>query len=210
VVPDLTDVSLAAAPRPVVYVVNTLNPGWARYADMVVAFGGNAGATGRGRAVVEAARSFDPELPIGSVRTYDQVVASTLQTYRFRAAVLSGFAAIALVLVALGVYGATAQTVQRQRRDLAVRTALGAPTGRLVWHTIRDAATVAAVGTAAGLLLAAGAARLVGHMVYEAKIGDPGTIVGVLAVMAGAVLVAGLIPARRAARTDPAGVLRAE
>jgi ABC-type antimicrobial peptide transport system permease subunit len=120
------------------------------------------------------------------------------------------FAAAALALSALGLYGALAFQVRVRRRELGVRMALGATRGRVVAGVLRRGFALAAAGTAAGLGLAALAARALGGLLHGVPPADPAT----LAAAGGFLLLVGLaaaaLPARRAAATDPADSLRAE
>jgi putative ABC transport system permease protein len=208
IVGDLRDIGIRANPRPVVYTVNTQNANWAGNADMVVRVDRTPGAAAR--EIVATARRFDPELPIGSVHLLDEAVRANLHPQRFRAIILSGFGLAALLLVTIGMYGATAQSMQRRRRELAIRTALGAPPGNLMTLSIRDAAFTITLGTAIGLGITWLGTRLVRNMLFGVGTLDTTVIGGALALVAITVLIAAWLPARAASRVDPATILREE
>jgi len=165
------------------------------------------------RAAVRAAvRTLDPELPVYQLQSMEQVVADSPAVFarRFPLVLMGFFAAVALLLAGLGVYGVVAFGVAQRRHELGIRAALGATPRRLMRLVIRHGALLAAVGGVGGVLLAVPAARLVAGMLYGVPITDALTYTVVLATVGGAVLLATAIPARRAAGSDPATALRAE
>jgi putative ABC transport system permease protein len=151
---------------------------------------------------------LDPRLPIASVRTLDEVVDGNLALHRFISTVLGGFALIAVVLMAAGVYGVISWVAAQRTHEIGIRVALGATRidiGRLVTRTgIALSAAGAALGVAGGYMLGRSASSLL----YEIRPADPvtyATLVGAVLAIAAA---ACWIPARRAMRVDPAMVLR--
>ena len=160
--------------------------------------------------IVRAARKYDPGLPIGAVRTFEDVVRDSLRSQRFRANIISGFGLFALGLVVVGMYGSTAYSVLRRRRELAIRTALGARTETLIKVATRDAVVSIALGSLLGIAIGLGAARLVRTMLFGVGPLDPAVIAASVLVVAAAVMTASYLPARRAAAIDPAEVLRGD
>jgi predicted permease len=158
-------------------------------------------------------RELDSTLPLANVVRLREVVNGTLFRPRFLATLFSGFALLALVLAAIGIYGVTAFVVAEQTRELGIRRALGATTGRVRREVILRGMMPVVGGLAAGLLLAValtGGVRAVRSMLYEIAPTDPVTLAGVVAVTLGAGLVGCLAPSRRATRIDPVIALREE
>ena len=204
------DVKFAAldepAPVPAVYFPMTVNP-W-RWGMLVVRAQGDPAALVA--AVRRAVRAVDPDIPVVDVRTGGQMLRDRLAERRFNLAILSVFAAAALTLAAVGVYGVVAHGVGQRAGELGVRAALGALPRELVVLVLRDGARVAAVGIVAGLGLALAASRLLAGMLFGVGARDAASYGGIAALLAAVALAATAIPARRAARADPADALRAE
>jgi putative ABC transport system permease protein len=129
---------------------------------------------------------------------------------RFRTLLLGVFAAIAVCLAMAGVYGVVAYTVGQRASEIGLRIALGARTGDVLRLILRQGMALTGIGLAVGLIAAIAATRLVASMLFEVKAGDPATYIGVAALIGTVSLAASYIPARRAARVDPASALRQE
>ena len=129
---------------------------------------------------------------------------------RFSAALLAAFAAVAVLLAAVGIYGVMAYVVARRGRELGVRAALGATPrdlfGTVMWHGLR----LAGIGSVLGLAGAVAAGRLLERMLFGIGAADPATLAAALAALPALTITACALPARRAARVDPLIVLRAE
>jgi len=140
--------------------------------------------------------------------TLDDIARATTGRHRFRAVLVIAFAALALVLAMVGVFGILAYSVQQQVRDFGVRRALGATTNDVLRLVIQNAARVVAVGTVIGLLVSAAAARAIQSMLFGVQPLDPATfvVVTMVLVITAALSIAG--PAWRATRIDPAVALR--
>jgi len=120
------------------------------------------------------------------------------------------FAAIALVLSVVGLYGVIAYSVSQRTREIGVRMALGAPRGSVYGLVLKEAGWLIGIGMALGLVCSLGAATLMRKLLFGTAAWDAGTLAGVAVVLAGAAMLASYIPARRAAGVDPAEALRAE
>ncbi len=158
----------------------------------------------------ELVRRLDPAVPVSRVRTLESVVLGSITAPRLASLVLSLFAAVATSLCAVGVYGALAIGVAERRQEIGVRLALGAEArsvGRLV---LAEGLAAVGAGLALGLGAAALSSRLLAGLLHEVRPLDPVTYLAVAGTLAAVALVAGLLPALRAARTDPAVALRAE
>ena len=159
------------------------------------------------RAVV---RSLDPATPVGDVRTATQLVSASAAAHRSAMLLLSLFAALALALGAVGVYGVTAHAVGQRSREFAIRLALGARPGALLRLVLAGGARVAAAGIALGLVGALALTRLLAGLLYGVTALDPLTFAAVPLLLAAVVLLASYLPARHALRVAPVRALRAE
>jgi len=163
-------------------------------------------------AIVPSARqvvaSLDPALPVTGVQTLDQVVAASVGQPRLLSALSALFAVLAGLLAMVGVYGAMAYNVRRQRREFGIRLALGATQARLARLVIRRTLVLAAIGMAAGLFGSWSVGRVLTAMLNDVRPTDPAVFALTAIAMLGVALLASAIPARAAARTDPIVVLR--
>ncbi|CAA9291869.1 MAG: Acidobacterial duplicated orphan permease (function unknown), partial [uncultured Gemmatimonadaceae bacterium] len=161
-------------------------------------------------AVRAAVRAIDPDQPVYGVASMDQTLGTMVAERRFSMALLGTFAALALVLGLVGVYGVTSYLVAQRTRELGLRIALGANPAQIVRAVVRQGMNVAAVGLAVGLVGALGAARLMAGLLYGVGTADAVTLAAVVALLAASTLLANYIPARRAAAADPLAALRAD
>jgi putative ABC transport system permease protein len=152
---------------------------------------------------------MEPNVVFYGARSMEEVAAESAAVARLAMRLLGGFAAVSLALAAIGIYGVMAYSVRRRARELGTRIALGAGRRDIVRLVLRQAALVAATGMAVGLSAAIVAARSLAAILFGVPPWDPLSIAGALVVLAGAALAAAYLPARRAARIDPARVLTA-
>ena len=153
---------------------------------------------------------MDPLLAVTKIRTMGEVVAATEAPRRFNTEVLTAFAAIALGLSLLGIYGVLSYTVSERTREIAIRMALGATRENVERRMLRQAVVLAAVGVAAGLAAAAMLTRYLASLLYGVEPLDGATMAGAVAVLLACAVMAGWIPARRAASVEPMEALRSE
>jgi putative ABC transport system permease protein len=153
---------------------------------------------------------LDPLLVLSRAHTMDEIVAATESSRRFNTAILTAFAAIALLLCLLGIYGVLAYAVAQRTRETAIRMALGASRKVVLLQTLRYALTVAVTGVAGGLIASVGLMRFLKSLLYGVTPQDSATIGGAVLVLLCCTVLAALIPARRATSIDPMQALRAE
>lgn len=160
--------------------------------------------------VVAAIRRVDPEQSVFDIRRMTDIVDRSLARRHMTTLLMAGFSALALLLAAVGIYGVVAFGVAQRLREFGIRLALGATRGEITRLVVSDAASMAIVGSAAGLVLAVAAAGAMSHLVYGVAPRDVVSMVAATAVLFGVACLAGYVPARRAAAVDPAVTLRAE
>jgi ABC-type antimicrobial peptide transport system permease subunit len=129
---------------------------------------------------------------------------------RFRTALLGLFAAIALLLAAVGIFGVISYSVSRQTHDIGIRVALGASRSDVLRMVLRETFILAAAGLLVGIPCALAAGRLIAHLLFNVSASDPLTLALVASMLALVALLAGYIPARRATTIDPMLALRHE
>jgi predicted permease len=158
--------------------------------------------------VRQAVWSEDPSLPLAGVQTMEDTLAGTMSRPRFLSFLLSIFAAVALVLAAVGIYGVLSYAVAERTKEIGIRMALGAEARGVVAMVLRDGLAVAVVGLALGLLGAFATTRLLESQLFGVGSADPATFVAVPLVLLVVALVASYVPARRASSVAPIVALR--
>ena len=159
------------------------------------------------RAMVQ---SVDPELPVYGAQTLDDAVSTSLAERRFSMEMVACFAATALLLAALGIYGVISYIVSERTQEIGIRLALGARRGTILQMVLRQGLGMAMAGAGLGLVGSVIVSHLMAGLLYGVMPTDPLTFVGVTLVLTGVALAACYIPARRAMRVDPMIALRYE
>jgi ABC-type antimicrobial peptide transport system permease subunit len=144
------------------------------------------------------------------VQSLQQIVDDNTQSEQIMPKLLGVFGAIALLLSLIGVYGVMAYSVAQRTQELGIRRALGAERGHIVRLVVRQAVLLAGIGSGIGLALSFGATSTLSAFLFGVSAFDPVVFSGVTIALVGAVLLASLLPARRATRVDPLVALRAE
>jgi putative ABC transport system permease protein len=208
VIGDMKDEALARPSLATVFVpyAQHRNEGWDPDAMLAVNTTGDPLALAPG--VRDQVRSLLPDQPLARIYTMDQLLDKSLSQTRFSALLLSIFAALAVLLAAIGIYGVMAYSVTQRTREIGIRVAIGARAADVLGLIFKQGAKLALAGVATGAVASAGLTRLMASLLYGVSPTDPLTFV----VVAGGLIVVGLlacsIPALRAARVDPIVALR--
>ncbi len=152
--------------------------------------------------------SIDPEVAIPTIKSLDSQVSESVAADRFQALVLSCFSLAALLLAALGVYGVLAYSVSLRKQEFGIRVALGSSPNALIKLVLREASYPILGGLVLGTITALGTTRVIQSLLYETQAADPLAISESVALLIGAGLAAGLLPAYRASHSDPMEALR--
>jgi predicted lysophospholipase L1 biosynthesis ABC-type transport system permease subunit len=203
-VEDVHDRGPGSPPRPTVYLAHAQFP--VEFVTVV------AKARGEPTALIEPLRALiagqDPSLPLFRVRTMEQLTRAAVAQPRVFLLLLGIFAAASVLLAAIGIYGVMAHAVSQRTREIGLRMALGADRDTVLRMVVGHALTLATIGLAIGLVLGAGAGRLMRGLLFGVEPFDPMTFAAAGAGFVLVALAASALPAIRAARVDPADALR--
>jgi predicted permease len=194
---------------PVIYI--PYNQGhYPRVQQMVYALRAAGNPLTYAQTVRKIVHQADSHIPVMNVRTQAAEIDRAMNQEIIFARLCTGFAILALVIASVGLYGTTAYTVARRTGEIGIRMALGAQRGAVLRMILRQVLVLAAVGLAIGLLMALAASRLVESLLFDIKANDPLALTSAVAILLGAVILAGYVPARKASRIDPMAALRHE
>jgi putative ABC transport system permease protein len=177
---------------------------------LVVRARGGGDPTALVESIRRAAHEVDPTLPLFRIQTLQTVITDSVADERLNGALLGAFAAVALALAALGLYGVLSYAVTQRTRELGVRLALGAQRRHLFGLVVGEGMKLVAIGAALGLFLAFGLTRLLGSLLYGVGPNDPLTFSLVLMLLGLVAFLANYLPALRATKIDPMVALRYE
>ena len=163
-----------------------------------------------GPALVKTMRDFSPDQPIGEFRPLQQIVETSTSPRRFFALLVGSFATLGLILAALGIYGVISYMVTRQRQEIGIRMALGASRADVLFGVVNRTLRLAFAGIAIGAVVSLAAGKYISSLLFRTQPGDPMTFVAMFVIFACVALLAGIIPAQRAARVNPLVALRYE
>jgi putative ABC transport system permease protein len=206
IVSDARRRALNEPPRPAVYLP---------YTQFVLPYMGAIVRTDRGAgavasAVKTAVAQVDPDLPIGDVKTMEQIVEESTGEPRFRSFLIASFAVLALMLAAVGVYGLISFTVTQRVPEIGVRLALGASPRQVFTQVIGQGLKLAVIGVVVGLLASVAATTLVSGLLFNTSATDPVVYISLAVLLLAMAALACYVPARRAMRVDPMTALRSE
>ena len=203
---DTRQASLALAPAPIVYISMRRYARVIRAMTLVVRSRADVAATVR--TIRDVLHGVDPALALYNVQTLESIVDQSTAQQRLDEGLLGAFAIAALLLATLGIYGVVSYSVAQRRQEIGVRLTLGAQPADIARLVLRDGTTLAALGVALGLVAAAFATQLVQSWLFQVGRADPVTFIGTAAGLVAVALLASYLPARRAARVDPAITIR--
>jgi predicted permease len=158
-------------------------------------------------AIQRQIQAVDATMTLSHVRPMEEVLAATVARQDFNMLLLSIFAAIALLLAAIGIYGVMSYSVEQRTQEIGIRMALGSSRGDVMKLLLGHGLKLAGMGVAIGLALAYGLTRFLASLLFNVKANDPWTLGGVAAILGAVALIATFIPARRAAATNPVQAL---
>ncbi len=215
VVGDVRETGLADQDVGVMYIPQSQVPdGLTQLANSVIPLSwcirSAAGQTMLAAAVQREIQAVDGQMPVSHVRTMEEVIAGEVSRQTFNMTLLSIFAAIALLLAAIGIYGLMSYAVAQQTQEFGIRMALGADRPDLLRLILKQGMKPATAGVIAGLLMALAATRLLSSLLFGVKTYDPFTFGTVAVLLLFVALFSTYLPARRAMKVDPAVALRNE
>jgi ABC-type antimicrobial peptide transport system permease subunit len=209
VVKDIRERGYELAMKPAIYLSFAQTPTtWALPEFLAVRVKGNPlDAADALRRIVAAA---DPDQPVAAVRTMDEILDLDVADRHQQMVLLGSFAALALLLASIGLYGVLSYVVLQRSRELGLRMALGATSGSVMRMVVARGLSLTAAGLTLGLGLAWALTRTLQNLLFGVAAGDPATFAAVISLLGVITLAACYIPARRASRLDPIAVLRAD
>ncbi len=196
---DVKERDLSAAPRPAMYVSMLQEP--ARV--MALAVRTEKYPVQMATAVREIIHAVDADQPVTNVRTMEEVVSASASGARFNSVLSSVFAAVALLLAAVGTFGVISHSVSQRTREIGIRMALGAERADVLRLIVRQGLTLTLIGLALGLAGTFATTPLLSKLLYGVGPNDPATLVSISVLLAATAIAASLIPARRASKVDP-------
>jgi putative ABC transport system permease protein len=199
--------SLGRAPQPEIFLASAQpGPSW----PLVLVVRTTGDPAPLADAIRSMAQSIDRNVPVSQVRTMDDVLSGTLAQPRVYTLLLVFFAALALALAAVGLYGVVSYTVTQRMHELGIRMALGAERRDVVRLVLRQGLSLTLAGTVIGLAGALAVTQVLTHLLPGVQPGDPLTLSAVALLLISVALAASYLPARRGSRVDPVVTLRYE
>jgi ABC-type antimicrobial peptide transport system permease subunit len=176
--------------------------------NMTLHVRGSAGIDTLSAQVRAHIQRLDPDVPILEVSTLSEAVRGNLSILEMAAGGLFIFGVAGMALAGMGIYGLLSYTIRQSAHEIGIRIALGAQGSKVVWHFLRRGLHLGAIGAVVGTVAALALTRLLGSVLYGVSATDPPSFASALAVVLGGVIVATIVPAWRAARTNPLTALR--
>jgi cell division protein FtsX len=181
---------------------------WGEEAGMTLVVHTGVAASSAVPAVRRALQAVVPGIAISKVATMEHLMDLSTADRRFALALFAGFAGVALILAAGGLFGVLSATVVERTREIGVRTALGAPRGRILAMVVRQGMVLTGAGLAVGLFATWGSTRIIATLLFGVGASDPGVLAVVVASLGAVALLASALPAWKASRVDPVIALR--
>jgi putative ABC transport system permease protein len=206
VVGDTRQTGIASETDPEVYISSQQAP----YSQMTLALRTSVDPTSLAPAVRSIVASLDKNVPVYGVESLDTTLASEVASQRFNMALLVGFAALALLLSVIGIYGVMAYAVGQRTHEIGIRLALGAVPGNVLRMVLVQGAKLAVLGVVLGVGAGMALTRLLSTMLFQVRATDPLTFAAGALILFAAALAACWIPARRATKVSPLVALRYE
>ena len=206
IVGDVRGVSLNKTPSLTVYI-----PYWQRLQNGVsLVVRTSIDPLAASSAIRAAIRQVDREIPVPAFRTMEEIVAESVAQRRFQMSLVLLFAAAALLLASLGIYGVVSYSVAQRTNEMGIRMALGAQPGNIRRMVMRQSLAPVCAGMVAGVMASVALGRVMGSLLFGISAWDPATISGVVTLLIAVAAIATLPPVRRATRVDPTSALRYE
>jgi putative ABC transport system permease protein len=183
--------------------------GWRSF-PMTLVVRSRSGSGELASSVSNAVHEVDRGIPLVDISTMDELVENSLSQQRFNMLLLGAFAALALLLAAVGIYSVLSYSVKRSVREIGIRLALGAPVGEVLRMVVFEAMKPTLLGVAIGTAGALALGRVLSSLIFGVRPTDPVTFVAVAALLSAVALVASIVPAYRATKVDPMVALRYE
>ena len=161
-----------------------------------------------GWSLASVVSALDKDLPVTDIATMSEVLRESTAQPRFRTTLIALFAAIALILAAIGIFGVISYSVQCRTNEIGIRVAMGASAHAILKMVLRETMLLAVSGLAVGLPVAFASSRVLGHLLFGVSPSDPVTLIVVSLTLAAVAVAAGYLPARRATQVDPLIALR--
>ncbi|HET9039625.1 MAG TPA: ABC transporter permease, partial [Gemmatimonadales bacterium] len=206
IVPDVKHTGVDSMVNPTVYWALAQFP--SNFMNLVIRTAGDQAAVASG--LIAQVRALDPELAVADVKPLDAYLGDALARRRFSMTLLAGFAGLALILTAVGLYGVMAYSVVQRTRELGIRLALGASQAAVLRGVLARGLALVAAGMAVGVAGAVAFTRVLGALLYDVSATDPAVfalIIGLLTIVG---VTSSYLPARRATRVDPMVAIRSE
>ncbi len=164
----------------------------------------------RATSIRDQVRGIDPGEPVSQIVTMDELLSNSVAGWRFQMLLLGVFAALAMVIATVGIYGVISYAVNQGMREIGIRMALGAQASDIVRMVIRRAMGIASIGVALGLVAALALTRVLKNLLFGVSPTDPATFALIASLLIGVALIASYLPAQRATKADPTTVLKSE
>jgi len=206
VVADIRNRALNAEPKPAYYMPQSQLP----FTQLTAVVKSTSDPRSLISSVTREVRAMDAELPVFSVKTMDEYIASSVAGPRFNTTLLSIFAAVALVLTIIGLYGVMSYSVAQRTNEIGIRMALGAQTHDVLSLIVKDGLKLVFMGLVVGISGALILTRLLSTLLFGVTTRDPATFVAIAALLSIVAMLACYVPAWRATRVDPLEALRCE